>query len=687
MSFLFPSFLWGLLAVSVPIAIHIFNFRRTKRIYFTNVAFLKAVDTKTRSVRQIKHWLVMAARILAIVCLALAFAQPFLPAANSLAVDRRGITSLYLDNSYSMQNELNTKRYLDLATSRLSDLLGILRNVTTLQMVTNDFSSQEQGLYSAEKLRDRLTTIDLSNTPRTLEQVYRRQENLMTKHQNAGTNQLFWFSDFQKSTSGNLSGLKIDTASKLFLVPVQAVPEKNVFVDSAWLNTPFIRELQNNILFVKVSNSGKQEAKNVILKLTLDNTQASTASVNVPANGSATAKFNFNLKGKGYKKGQITFDDFPVTFDNNYYFVLNASPLIRILHIYGQKSSGNYIENVYANDSLFSVQSYSAQNIDPGLIKNSDLVILEGVDQLSGTLPQDLTDFVRNKGGSIAVVPSATPVAENYSRFLSGLGISGLSTTKTTSPAPVALAPPDRNNPFFSDVFEESVRQEINLNLPTVASVWNWSGAGQLLLSLRNGQPYLNQATSGSGKVYLFSAPFNPENGNVAQHAIFVPVMYKIAASSVRAQRTSFTFDENPIALNLNNAEANSVYKLRRNKAEIIPVQRIAGNQLLLEIPQGDQLSEGLDAGYFELVQNDKTEQIIALNHNHAESRLQYYSPDELRSIFAGQKNVAVFDKIDDDAFSTAFQQQNMGTNLWKYFLYGALFFLMIEVALIRWMK
>jgi hypothetical protein len=52
-----------------------------------------------------------------------------------------------------------------------------------------------------------------------------------------------------------------------------------------------------------VSNSGNQEARSVVLRLSLDNTQASTASVNVPANGSATAKFNFNLKGKGYKKG------------------------------------------------------------------------------------------------------------------------------------------------------------------------------------------------------------------------------------------------------------------------------------------------------------------------------------------------------------------------------------------------
>jgi hypothetical protein len=684
MSFLFPSFLWGLLAISVPVAVHIFNFRRTKRVFFTNVAFLKAVETQTKSIRQIKHWLVMAARILAIACLAFAFSQPFIPAESNVAVDRRGITSLYLDNSLSMESELNNKRYLDIATGRLGDLLGLFKNATSLQLVTNDFSAQEQGLYPAEKLRDRLTTIGLSGTPRTLEQVYKRQENLMARHSQSGKNQVFWFSDFQKSTAGDLSAIQTDSTNQIFLVPVQADAEKNVFVDSAWLNTPFIRELQNNILFVKVSNSGSREARNVVLRLSLDNTQASTASVNVPANGSATAKFNFNLKGKGYKKGQITFDDFPVTFDNDYYFVLNASPLIRVLHVYGQKPEGNYIENVYANDSLFTLQSYSAQNVDPGLIKSSDLVVLEGVTQLSGTLPQDLQDFVR-QGGSLAVIPPTAPEADSYSRFLGGLGITGITSEKASSP--LSLAVPDRNNPFFSDVFEESMRQEMNLNLPGALPVWSWANAGQPLLTLRNGQTYLNQVLSGSGKTYLFAAPLNQENGNVAQHAIFVPVMYKIAASSVRQQRTSYTFDENPISLNVVKPKPNSVYKLRRNKTEIIPVQRITGNQLMLEIPQGDQTNDELTAGYFELVLDNKTEQIIALNHNHAESKLQYYSPNELRAAFSGKKNVQVFDRIDDDAFATAFQQQNMGTNLWKFFLYAALFFLLVEIALIRFMK
>jgi hypothetical protein len=686
MSFLFPSFLWGLLAISIPIAIHIFNFRRTKRVYFTNVSFLKAVETQTKSIRKIKHWLILAARILAITCLVMAFAQPILPGKNKSTSQKQGITSIYLDNSFSMENELNSKRYIDLATSRLSDLLGVFKNATSLQLVTNDFSAQEQGLHNADKIRDQLTTIRLANTPRTLESVYRRQQNIISRHENGGKNQLFWFSDFQKSTVGDLSSLKIDTTDQVFLVPVQAVAEKNVYVDSVWLNTPFIRELQNNILFVKVSNSGSEEAKNIVLKLTLDNTQASTASVNVPAQGTAVAKFNFNLKGKGFKKGLITFDDFPVTFDNNYYFVLNASPIIKILHIYGQKDGERYIENVYDNDSLFNVQSYSVQNVDPGLIKNVDLVVLDGIQQLSGALPQELQDFV-TKSGTIAIVPPAEPSPAGYQNFITNLGINGLSFERSGVPAPVTMAAPDRNNPFFSDVFEESVAQELNLSLPSASPVWGWGNSGQILLSLRNGQPYLNQLRKGQGKVYLFGAPLNPAFGNVAQHAIFVPIMYKIAALSVRAQRTAFTFDENPIALSVPNPLPNAVYKLRRDKAEMIPIQRVAGNQLLLEIPHGDQTSETLDAGYFELVRDNKVEEVIALNHSPSESKLDYYTPMELRSHFAGKKNVQVFDQLDDDAFLREFQQQNLGISLWKYFLYGALFFLLVEILLIRFRK
>jgi Aerotolerance regulator N-terminal len=153
MNFLYPSFLLGLLAVSVPIAIHLFNFRRTRRVFFTNVALLRTVQTETKSFRRLKHWLILACRCLFLICLVLAFAQPFIPSKNKLGLSRQGVTSFYVDNSYSMQNERNEKRYLDVATSKLDELLTLFRNGTSLQLLTNDFSAAEQQTGTPEAVR------------------------------------------------------------------------------------------------------------------------------------------------------------------------------------------------------------------------------------------------------------------------------------------------------------------------------------------------------------------------------------------------------------------------------------------------------------------------------------------------------------------------------------------------------
>ena len=105
MQFLFPTFLWGFLAAAIPVIIHLFNFRRTKKILFTNVAFLRAVNTTTSSFRRLKHLLIMAARIAFITCLVLAFAQPFLPSKSGKGVKSGGVASIYIDNSLSRSEE------------------------------------------------------------------------------------------------------------------------------------------------------------------------------------------------------------------------------------------------------------------------------------------------------------------------------------------------------------------------------------------------------------------------------------------------------------------------------------------------------------------------------------------------------------------------------------------------------
>lgn len=689
MTFLYPSLLFGLLATAIPVLVHLFNFRRTKRVYFTNVAFLKQVNTTTSSFRRLKHLLIMAARMLFVACLVLAFAQPYLPAANSNGLKGVGVISFYLDNSLSMQNEVDNKRYLDLAATKLDELLGVFRNATNLQLVTNDFGSREHELNTSGQLKERLATVELSHTARNLENVYRRQQSLLSKHNPNGGNQLFWFSDFQRSTTGDLSRLRIDTTNKLYLVPLQTKNTQNVYVDSVWLNTPFVREMQSNSLSVRLRNAGDAPTEGLNVKLFIDDTQVASQNLSLSARNSGITNFSFTVKEKGFKKGRITFDDSPITFDNDYYFVLNAAPSIEVLHLYGPNTLNRYVPNVFANDSLFTLKSYSANNFDIGLLQSANFVVLEGVQQVEGTVKSELEGFVR-KGGSLLVIPPAKPSGPSYDAFFANLGIRNVVINgKDISPQDLQpLTEPDQRNLFFVDIFESSTIKEM-MAMPNAAAVWNWQAVGDKLLTFRSTQPFLTASPAQQGKVYVLAAPLDTSFGEFARNALFVPVMYKMAALSMKQAPAAYSFKANTFSIDVPNAPKNAVYKLKKDKIEIIPVQRLVGNQLTIELPKANQLNDNqeVESGYYELQLNGKTQRVLAFNHDNQESQMDFYSPEELRKLFAGQKNIEVFDRLTDEGFVKEFGEKNIGVSLWKYFLIAALFFLLVEIALVRLMK
>ncbi len=686
MQFLFPPFLWALTAAAIPVLIHLFNFRRTRRVLFTNVAFLKQVNTTTSSFRRLKQYLILAARVLFVICLVLAFAQPFLPSKSGAGFNGRGVTSVYLDNSLSLQNDLDNKRALDVAASRAEDLLTAFPNATNLQLLTNDFGSDEHALITTGQVRERLAGVDFTHTPRSLPSVYQRQQALAAPH-SSGLNQLFWISDFQKSTAGALDRLQIDSSARLFLVPVQGKTTQNVLVDSVWLSTPFVREMQPNRLNVTLRNTGGEAVENLSVKLLIDEAQVAAQPVTVPARGTVSTVFNFTVRGKGYKRGRVTFDDSPITFDNDSYFVLNAAPTIPVLHLYGQKSAAGFVEAVFANDSLFRLRSLPASNADPGLVRTVNVVVLEGVERVEGTLRSSLETFVRN-GGSVLVIPPAQPDATAYGAFLAALGIRASVPLPGSSTESQALAELTKQSPFYADLFENTTQRD-PLAMPSARSVLTWQVPGETLLAFRDGRPYLSQSRSGQGTVYLLGGPLDPAFGDFARNALFVPVLYKLAALSVRQEPLAYSFRENILGLDVPGATPNAVFRLRRGKLDLIPVQRLNGNRLILELPKSNQLNEGqtLEAGYYELTLDNRPERLLAFNHDDEESKLEFYTPQELRSRFANQKNVQVFDNATDADFVKTFREQNLGLSLWKYFLLAALGFLLAEILLVRFLK
>jgi hypothetical protein len=701
MNFLYPSFLFGLAAISIPIAIHLFNFRRTRKVYFTNVAFLKNVDTSTSSFRRLKHLLILIARVAFITFLVLAFAQPFIPAGDNQeqsALQNKGLTSIYLDNSLSMQNESGKSRNLDVAVDQIEQVLTILPNKPSYQLLTNDFESRDQFVAGSDKLKDRLTEINLSNTSRSLDAVYRRQKSLLEKYSSVPQNQVFWFSDFQKSTAGELEKIALDTLNQYFIVPIQAEERANVFIDSLWLTTPFVKEMESNVLNVRFVNSGAERVDNLPVKLFVDEKQVASSTISLEADTDGMMEFTFTVQDKGFKKGRVSFEDYPVTFDNDYYFVINAAPVVNIVHLY-QEPRTQYVSSVFGNETVFKVKSYNINNADLAQVKTSDLVVIENLASISATLRGQLSDFVK-EGGSLLIFPSQQPDVNSYGQLLGSLGVRGLArpgvVSSSVNVSPVAytpaddspvntLAPPDMRNPFFESIFENTTQKGM-INMPFANPVLEWRNTGTALLQFRNNQPFLSQFSSQQGKTYLVATPLDTKYSNFPKHALFVPILYKIAALSKSQERLSYTFQEPSIAVEVNNAASEQVYKLKKENFEVIPSQRKTGNQLIFELPQPGQTtgSEVPESGYYELTLDDKSERILAFNYDKQESDMKTYSPQELQKLFGNKKNVQVYNSVKDGDFAEDFKAKNVGQNLWKYCLMAALFFLLTEIALIR---
>ncbi|TAF66966.1 MAG: hypothetical protein EAZ55_04670 [Cytophagales bacterium] len=684
MQFVYPSFLWALTALAIPLLIHIFNFRRVKKIYFPNVALLKEVKAETNFFRRLKHLLVLLMRLLFVFFLVLAFAQPFIPSPQKKNfANTSSLVSLYIDNSFSMQSLTGNEKYLDLATVQMNELVKVFPKETRFQLLTNQFENKEQYPIDAKTVEDRLSTLDFAPIYRSLAQVLKRQLNLIERQVgNNQRNQIFWFSDFQKSTSGDLNKIKLDTTNNYFLIPIRSERTPNLMVDSVWLANPFIKAMESNQLNIRIRNFSKENYKNIVLKLFIDERQVSTANLSITANSQANAFFNFTVDGKGYKKCKITFEDFPVIFDNEYFFVLNASPTIKIINL-TQKNTPLYITQVFSNENVFSIKDYDINNIDYKLIESANVVVLNEINQIEGDLKNVLRTLTQ-KGGSIVLIPPAKP-DKSLVDFLNELGVStfkSIEADSTGGRANHTLAVPDINNPFFAGVFEKSPNS--NMEMPVAYQVLQWSGAGNHLLSYKNGKRFFSEYSLQKGKIYVMAAPLQKQYSNFARFALFVPVMYKIASlSKTLDERVAYNFQEKIIRLKIDKNPKNQLFKIVQGKNEYVPSQQFNEGELLLEIPEQITL-----AGHYELRNPDNTTAAyIALNYAKDESKMDFYSPDELKSIFAKQKNVQIFDlQSNNNNFITEFKNRNIQVNLWKYMLIIAIAFVLAEVLIIRFM-
>ena len=128
MSFLFPAFLAGALAIAIPIVLHFARREAAPRLPFSDIRFLQRVPLVQAHRRRIREWLLLALRIAALLLLALAFARPFFDATGLAG---RPVTVVAVDRSFSMSQPGRFERARAAARAAISeappgDLVGLV---------------------------------------------------------------------------------------------------------------------------------------------------------------------------------------------------------------------------------------------------------------------------------------------------------------------------------------------------------------------------------------------------------------------------------------------------------------------------------------------------------------------------------------------------------------------------------
>lgn len=612
--------------------------------------------------------MILASRLLFLFFLIIAFAQPVIPSKEPVA--QQGLVYIYLDNSLSMGNQVaNDLTAFDQAIQKVEKILQLYPRETRFKLLTNDFSSPFRVFRTKDEILDLLTEVDQTGAQRSFEDIWQRLNSQPT----SARGDWYLVSDFQKSTFGELQTFAGDSTQRYYFIPQLFNNTANVFVDSVYLKSPFLVARDQNSIEVKMRNTGSEPVNDLVLSLAIDEKQVANAGIDLPASGEGTAIIDLNFPLEGNNPARLSFQEFPVAFDNDFFFNLNLTQRVSVLEI-KDNPEPTPVAKVYGNSRLFDFKSYHINNLDYNTIDQADLVVVNGLELPPVSLVDHLVSYSRS-GGHLLVIPGKRPDLASLQRLAP---FAGARINQDTAWVP--LEAPSLQHPFFSNIFEDQKNQPISM--PRVLNTLDWSTQrGENFLLVKNGKPYLS--SDYRGQVYLFATPLIAEFTSLPQHAVFVPVMYKIAALSKAFDRKLYhTTDERVIVLPMDSVVGNDLFSMSNGEEEIIPDQRILGKNLYLEVP-----SDVVKPGFYYLKSPKGVVEVIPYNNDRKESLLEQFSIQELRGMLGGADNVTILDNDDFDQYTDRILKAHAGVPLWKYAVILALLFLLAEVLLIRFLK
>ncbi len=326
--------------------------------------------------------------------------------------------------------------------------------------------------------------------------------------------------------------------------------------------------------------------------------------------------------------------------------------------------------------NMYNLTNVNQNKVDYSTIKDYDLLVVNGVINLSSGLASELDNYVTN-GGNLLVFPAENANINSYNNFLNAIAANNFSvidnTVKTVSKI-------NKEEFIFNEVYEYI---NANIKLPTTQknfTLTNYqSRAQESLLKYRDGSNYLVKYIRGDGHLFLCTSALDSKVNDLVLNAeIFVPMLYKMAIANTKSQKVSYIIGKDEVIEADNKInDGDMVYQIRGIE-EFIPGQTNLGNKILLNI--NGQISKD---GFYTLELDNKNISDLAFNFDRKESNLAITSITKLEEI-GNRTNINLLDGSLKSDFSTYINEKDKGVVLWWWFLVAALIFLGIETLLLR---
>ena len=134
MTFLSPSLLWFIAAISIPIAIHLLSRLKQNKVEFSTIRFIKELETSSIRKVQIQKMIILLLRVLCIICLVMMMAQPvtqgFMP--GWLAAEQDSKLVIVLDNSASMSVKDGERTFLERSKNTAMAIIPLFKDETII---------------------------------------------------------------------------------------------------------------------------------------------------------------------------------------------------------------------------------------------------------------------------------------------------------------------------------------------------------------------------------------------------------------------------------------------------------------------------------------------------------------------------------------------------------------------------